>query len=113
MAKGAQNRKDINMEEQFTKIVKPTGLAYQDNETFKTLGDFIPERDQFYFELKSGDDTFLLGSKDMLICLRLLEKLKEIKKIDEGWWVNMTSLYGDEILMVEYEDVPPEQSDNT
>ena len=55
------------------KVAKLTGTAIQDDETFKTEGGFIPERDQFYFEMKQGDHVFMVGFKDLLICLRLLE----------------------------------------
>ena len=39
------------------KIAKLTGTAVQDDETFKAEGGFVPERDQFYFEMKQGDKT--------------------------------------------------------
>lgn len=52
------NKIDIN------KIAKITGNAIQDDETFKTEGGFVPERDQFYFEMKRGDDLFLVGFKN-------------------------------------------------
>ena len=57
------------------KIAKLTGTAVQDDETFKAEGGFVPERDQFYFEMKQGDYVFMVGFKELLICLRLLEKL--------------------------------------
>ena len=80
-----------------------TGVAIKDDETFKSEGGFIPERDQFYFELKKGNEKpFLLGFKDMLLCLRLLEKMGEITPIGEKWWVRMASLYGEDILMLDY-----------
>ena len=83
-------------------IARITGRAFQDDESFKKEGDFIPERDQFYFELKKGDDTFLIGCKDILKCIRLLEKIKEIPEIGTDWWQSMVSLYGDDVLMLEY-----------
>lgn len=33
-------------------IAKLTGTAIQDDETFKSEGGFVAERDQFYFEMK-------------------------------------------------------------
>lgn len=57
------------------KIAKLTGTAVQDDETFKAEGGFVPERDQFYFEMKQGNHVFMVGFKELLICLRLLEKM--------------------------------------
>ncbi|RHV71039.1 MULTISPECIES: hypothetical protein [Clostridia] len=86
------------------KIAISTGVAIQDDEVFKLGGGFIPKRDQYYFQMKQGDNIFLVGFKDLLICLRLLEKMEEIPKITGKWWLQMASLYGDDILMVEYEE---------
>ena len=83
-------------------IARITGRAFQDDESFEQEGDFIPERDQFYFELQKGDNTFLIGYKDILKCIRLLEKIKEIPEIGADWWQSMVSLYGDDVLMLEY-----------
>lgn len=80
------------------KIGMFTGLAIQDDETFKTEGGFVPERDQYYFEVKQGKDTIFIGVKDLLECLKLLEELEEIPKIDEKWWLQMAGLYGNDIL---------------
>lgn len=77
-----------------TKIATLTGTAIQDNETFQSEGGFIPEHDQFYFEMKQGDHIFLIGLKDILTSLRLLEKMGEIPEIGEKWWLKMSSLYG-------------------
>lgn len=94
------------MEKSFkeTEIAKLTGTAIQDDETFKSEGGFIPERDQYYFEMKKGDDIFLVAFKDLLTCLRLLEKMGEIPEVGEKWWLRMAGLYGDDILMVEFKD---------
>lgn len=86
------------------KIAISTGVAIQDDEVFKLGGGFIPKRDQYYFQMKQGDNIFLVGFKDLLICLRLLEKMEEIPKITGKWWLQMASLYGEDILMVEYEE---------
>lgn len=86
------------------KIAISTGVAIQDDEVFKLGGGFIPKRDQYYFQMKQGDNIFLVGFKDLLICLRLLEKMEEIPKITGKWWLQMASLYCDDILMVEYEE---------
>lgn len=42
------------MEKSFKKseIAKLTGTAIQDDETFKSEGGFVPERDQYYFQMK-------------------------------------------------------------
>lgn len=56
------------------KIAILTGNAIQDDETFKSEGGFVPERDQYYFEMKQGDNVFMVAFKDMLTCLKLLEK---------------------------------------
>lgn len=82
-------------------IATLTGRAVQDDETFKTEGGFVPERDQYYFEMKQGEHTFLLGFKDLLLSLKLLEEMGEIPKIGNKWWLQMASLYGEDILMVE------------
>lgn len=84
-----------------------TGTALQDDETYKYESGFIPERDQYYFELLQGDNSFLLGFKDMLICLRLLEQMKEIPAINTKWWQKMAGLYGDDLLMVHCEENVP------
>lgn len=82
-------------------IAELTGTALQDNEAFLSEGGFIPERDQFYFQMKQGDNVFLVGFKDMLICLKLLENMREIPQIDNKWWLQISTLYGKDILMVE------------
>ena len=74
------------------KIAMLTGIAIQDDETFKSEGGFIPERDQYYFQMQQGGNVFLVGFKDLLTCLRLLEKM----------WLRMAALYGNDILMVEF-----------
>lgn len=91
------------MTEKTKKIASLTGKAIQDDETFKAEGGFVPERDQYYFEMRQGDHTFLLGFKDMLTCLRLLEEMEEIPRIGEKWWQQIFSLYGRDILGVKYE----------
>lgn len=87
-----------------SKIATLTGTAVQDDETFKTEGGFVPERDQYYFQMQQGDNTFLVGFKEMLIGLRLLEKMGDIPKIGEKWWLQMATLYGNDILMVDCEE---------
>lgn len=88
-----------------SEIADCTGVAMQDDETFKTEGGFISERDQYYFQMKQGDNVFLVGLKDLLICLRLMEKMGEIPKITEKWWLQMATLYGNEILAIEFEEI--------
>lgn len=87
-----------------SKIAVLTGTAVQDDDTFKSEGGFVPERDQYFFEMKQGDHVFLMGFKDILISLRLLEKMEEIPKIGDKWWLQMATLYGNDILMVEFEE---------
>ena len=67
-------------------------------------GGFVPERDQFYFEMKQGDYVFMVGFKELLICLRLLEKMDEIPEIGEKWWQQMATLYGNDIYMLKYDE---------
>lgn len=85
-------------------IARLTGRAVQDDESFKSEGGFEPERDQYYFEMQQGDHVFLVGFKDLLLCLRLLEKMKEVPEINNKWWLQMASLYGSDILMVDFEE---------
>lgn len=85
------------------KIAALTGTAMQDDETFQKGGGFVPERDQYYFQMKQGEHEFLVGFKDLLACLRLLENLGEIPKISEKWWLQMATLYGKDVLMLEFE----------
>jgi len=85
-------------------IAKLTGTAIQDDETFKSEGGFVAERDQFYFEMKQGDHVFMVGFKELLICLRLLEKIDEIPEIGEKWWQQMATLYGNDIYMLKYDE---------
>ena len=47
---------------------------------------------------------FLVGLKDLLISLKLLEKMGEIPEISNKWWLQMATLYGKDIFMVEFED---------
>ena len=82
-------------------IAHVTGRAVQDDETYKSEGGFVPERDQYYFEMQQGENVFLLGVKDMLTCIRVLEKIEEIPPIGEKWWQQMAVLYGDDLLMVD------------
>lgn len=84
------------------KIAIPTGTAIQDDETFQSEGGFVPERDQYYFEMQQNEHNFLIGFKDLLTCLRLLEKMGEIPEIGEKWWLQMATLYGNDVLMVEF-----------
>ncbi len=63
------------------KVARLTGTAIQDDETFKSEGGFIPERDQYYFQMQQGDNVFLVGFKDLLTCLRLLEKMGDIPEM--------------------------------
>lgn len=83
------------------KIAILTGVAAQDDETFKSEGGFVPERDQYYFQMQQNDHLFLVGFKDLLMCLRLLENMGEIPEIGSKWWLQMATLYGKDILMVE------------
>ena len=86
------------------KIAMLTGKAIQDDETFKSEGGFIPERDQYYFQMQQGGNAFWVGFKDLLTCLRLLEKMGEIPEIGDKWWLQMSTLYGNDILMVEFKE---------
>lgn len=58
--------------------------------------------------MKQGENIFLVGFKDLLISLRLLEQMGEIPKIGEKWWLQMATLYGNDIRMVEFteKDLP-------
>lgn len=85
------------------KVAMLTGTAIQDDETFKSEGVFVSERDQYYFQMQQGDNVFLVGFKDLLICLRLIEKMGEIPEIGDKWWLQMSTLYGNDILMVEFD----------
>lgn len=89
---------------EISKIAVLTGTAIQDNDTFTSEGGFVPERDQYYFELQQEKNVFQVGFKDMLLCLRLLEKMGEIPEIGNKWWLQMATLYGNDILMVEFEE---------
>ena len=86
------------------KVAMLTGVAIQDDETFKSEGGFIPERDQYYFQMQQGGNVFLVGFKDLLTSLRLLEKMGEIPEIGNKWWLRMATLYGNDILMVEFKE---------
>lgn len=96
--KKKQTRLDSN------KVARLTGAAIQDDETFKSEGGFIPERDQYYFQMQQGGNVFLVGFKDLLTCLRLLEKMEEIPEIGDKWWLQMATFYGNDILMVEFKE---------
>lgn len=87
-----------------SEVAALTGTAVKDDETFKSEGGFIPERDQYYFQMQQGDKVFLVGFKDLLTCLRLLEKMGEIPAIGDKWWLQMATLYGKDVLMVEFKD---------
>lgn len=87
-----------------SEVATLTGTAVKDDETFKSEGGFIPERDQYYFQMQQGDKVFLVGFKDLLTCLRLLEKMGEIPAIGDKWWLQMATLYGKDVLMVEFDE---------
>ncbi len=70
-----------------------TGKAVQDNESFLSEGGFVPERDQWYFEMKQNDNTFLVGFRDILIVLKMMEELKEIPEIGNKWWGEVINQY--------------------
>lgn len=77
------------------KIAMLTGIAIQDDETFKSEGGFIPERDQYYFQMQQGGNVFLVGFKDLLTCLRLLERWRKFLKsaINGGCgWLHFTEM---------------------
>lgn len=84
------------------KVATLTGVAIQDDETFKAEGGFVPERDQYYFQLQQGDNTFMIGLKDLLTCLRLLEKMGEVPEIGDKWWLQMSTLYGNDLFMLDF-----------
>lgn len=86
------------------KVAMLTGIAIQDDEKFKLEGGFVPERDQYYFQVQQGNNDFFVGFKDLLICLRLLEKMEEIPEISDKWWLQIATLYGNDILMVEFNE---------
>ena len=86
------------------KIAMLTVTAIQDDETFKSEGGFVPERDQYYFEMQQGGNVFLVGFKDLLKSLRLLENMGEIPEIGDKWWMQMAALYGNDILMAEFKE---------
>lgn len=86
------------------KVAMLTGIAIQDDEKFKLEGGFVPERDQYYFQVQQGNNDFFVGFKDLLICLRLLEKMEEIPEIGDKWWLQIATLYGNDILMVEFNE---------
>lgn len=77
-----------------------TGEAMQGDASF----NIEPERDQYYFEMQQEDNRFFVGLKDMLIGLKILENLGEIPKINEEWWLEISTHYGKEILMTNFED---------
>ena len=86
------------------KVAILTGAAIQDDETFKSEGGFIPERDQYYFQIQQGGNVFGVGFKHLLTCLRLLEKMGEIPEIGDKRWLQMSTLYGNDVLMVEFKE---------
>ena len=86
------------------KLAILTGAAIQDDETFKSEGGFIPERDQYYFQIQQGGNVFGVGFKHLLTCSRLLEKMGEIPEIGDKRWLQMSTLYGNDILMVEFKE---------
>ncbi len=86
------------------KIAHLTGDAYQDDESFLSEGGFEPERDQLYFKMKQGDNEFLVGLKDLLICLRLAETMGEVPVCGERWWRAVSRLYGDEMPMIDFKE---------
>ena len=69
------------------KVAILTGAAIQDDETFKSEGGFIPERDQYYFQIQQGGNVF-----------------GEIPEIGDKRWLQMSTLYGNDILMVEFKE---------
>jgi len=74
-------------------IAKVTGEAVQ-NEI--NDGNFVVERDQLYFALKSDSGEYLLGLSDILRCLKVAEKIGELPELPKGWWTSVRILYGDQ-----------------
>lgn len=99
-----RRKRTMNTNLDTSKIATLTGKAIQDDETFKSEGGFVPERDQFYFEMKQGDNVFLVGFKDLLISLKLMEQMQEIPKISDKWWSQIATLYGWDLQMLKLDD---------
>ncbi|SDB14573.1 hypothetical protein [Eubacterium oxidoreducens] len=76
------------------------GNVYQ-NEIDLSNPDFDANNDQLYFELEKNGEKILLGLKDLLICLRFAELKGEVMKLPTSWWVQMQSLYGNDILLLD------------
>lgn len=81
-----------------------TGEAYQDDETFKSEGGFEAERDQLYFKMKQNDNEFLVGLKDLLICLRLAETMGEVPKLENPWWIDVSNLYDEFFPVIDFKE---------
>ena len=54
--------------------------------------------------MKQGDNVFLVGFKDLLISLKLMEQMQEIPKISDKWWSQIATLYGWDLQMLKLED---------
>lgn len=87
-----------------TKTAHLTGEAYQDDETFKSEGGFEAERDQLYFKMKQNDNEFLVGLKDLLICLRLAETMGEVPKLENPWWIDVSNLYDEFFPVIDFKE---------
>ena len=62
------------------------------------------EEKKYLVEMKQGDNVFLVGFKDLLIGLKLMEQMHEIPKISDKWWSQIATLYGWDLQALELED---------
>lgn len=61
--------------------------------TFEKIGEYYEITTPF---LNSANDfiQIYVRIEELLICLRLLEKMGEFPEIGEKWWLQMATLYG-------------------
>ena len=64
----------------------------------------FPKETNIIFRYNKVAMSLGLVFKHLLTCLRLLEKMGEIPEIGDKRWLQMSTLYGNDILMVEFKE---------
>lgn len=71
----------------------PTYEVYQ-NEVEDNDIDFMVSKHQPYFEFEINGEKCLIGLDKILECLIIAEKIDEIPKLGNGFWVSVKEKFG-------------------
>mgnify|MGYP007102061223 CR=1 FL=1 len=82
-------------------IASLTNEAYQYRDR-ESCG-FNGTTEQLFFEMKDNYHTFVVGLKDILMCMEFAIEQGELPTIPLGWWVDVKLRYGIELVTEEEE----------